>query len=94
MTHRKIKKIVLNYTHKQVNDKGLDNLQKEFEKKLQVKSDDFGKAVETITSSITKVNNHLSKQINEVQAKVAKFFKLLLENKEVASQSEIEDIHK
>lgn len=48
----------------------MDALRKDFDTKLKVKDDDLTKTVETIHSTINTVDNHLTKQIVEVKAKV------------------------
>lgn len=62
----------MNCTKEQVTDfhKGVNSLEKHFDKKLQVNGEDLAKAVETINSSISKDDNRLSKKIDEVEAKV------------------------
>lgn len=72
VSYKDLEHIMMNYTKEQITDfnKEIDGLREEFKKKLQVCGEDLGKAVETITTSITKVDNHLTAKIDVVQAKV------------------------
>lgn len=55
VTFKEIEQVFMNYTKELVTDhhKEVDGLLEEFEKKLQVHGEKMGKAIETITTSIT-----------------------------------------